>query len=687
MGELFTNLDDHLEEVTCRLCLKHFRNPKQLPCLHNFCLSCLNSRYLPQLQFNQYTDRTFYQLVQLIECPICRYEIKIPRDGFESLPSSLYITRLLDVLAIKNCDTSELKCGDCGTTTKTNSYCFECHGFLCKRKCLRVHNAVKTKTRHRVLALQNFRHEDYEAFMKSASICPQTHHKRETLKLFCKQCRACTCQICARDEHSLHRDQLVDLDVAANELRTRMENSVKKSREKEQVLAEIVRKMKQNLDEYEDKDAFAKRKIDKFSEELVTQIRNDDNLVKNIMDCYSSSETKIRETKIEMEIFKKFLGKTKVEMERCTNAEVFSLVQNLEQRLNIMIKRESECQSLLDSVDTRPTFLLKQKVIGSVNGKGEDVQRQEIHLDKITLLAGCFVFIFACSLQLLFTGTNTMSNSIWGVALNNKSEIIVTDFWDHHLRIFKGDIFSSHHVTGETVGRKGRGCQEFACPLGLAITDKNDIFVADRNNHRIVVLKEGMVYSNSFGGKGSSPGQLLHPTGVSLDEDENIIISDTGNHRIQVFSKRGRLILNFGDSREGKLNNPVQCVSIRGRFFVSEIQEYNIKVYDSKGKFLFKFAEQSSIYKLYHQLLVWFNIVDPIPPGHSGHTYRLTVDVNRDLLVVTNPVTYRVQHFSVDGILEKTFWTIGGSSFAVAMNSRNYITVKNFLEKFQVWKM
>ena len=252
-----------------------------------------------------------------------------------------------------------------------------------------------------------------------------------------------------------------------------------------------------------------------------------------------------------------------------------------------------------------------------------------------------------------------MSNSIWGVALNNKSEIIVTDFWDHHLRIFKGDIFSSHHVTGETVGRKGRGCQEFACPLGLAITDKNDIFVADRNNHRIVVLKEGMVYSNSFGGKGSSPGQLLHPTGVSLDEDENIIISDIGNHRIQVFSKRGRLILNFGDSREGKLNNPVQCVSIRGRFFVSEIQEYNIKVYDSKGKFLFKFAEQSSIYKLYHQLLVWFNIVDPIPPGHSGHTYRLTVDVNRDLLVVTNPVTYRVQHFSVDGILVKTFWTIG----------------------------
>ena len=51
-----------------------------------------------------------------------------------------------------------------------------------------------------------------------------------------------------------------------------------------------------------------------------------------------------------------------------------------------------------------------------------------------------------------------------------------------------------------------------------------------------------------IGSKGQEPGQFLDPIDISLDEQDNLYVADRGNHRVQVFSPQGQLIFMLGAS-------------------------------------------------------------------------------------------------------------------------------------------
>ena len=104
------------EEVSCSVCMQLYWEPKQLPCLHIFCLQCLNNKARNGK----------------IKCPLCQIEVVVPKSGtMESLPSCFYLKNLLDILAIKECSTSKVTCGNCEKKSEEASYCFHCGGFWC----------------------------------------------------------------------------------------------------------------------------------------------------------------------------------------------------------------------------------------------------------------------------------------------------------------------------------------------------------------------------------------------------------------------------------------------------------------------------------------------------------------------------------------------------------------------------
>ena len=79
------------KEAECPLCLETVKDPKTLPCLHSFCLVCLDKHA-------NYARR---QLQTAIKCPVCQASFQIPQeDTFGGLPASFHLNRLVDLLAL-----------------------------------------------------------------------------------------------------------------------------------------------------------------------------------------------------------------------------------------------------------------------------------------------------------------------------------------------------------------------------------------------------------------------------------------------------------------------------------------------------------------------------------------------------------------------------------------------------------
>ena len=162
------------EEVSCSVCMVTFTEPKQLPCLHSFCLHCLEG-----------IQRTSGRH-DVITCPECRRESQVPGGNIVDLPTNFRINSLLDVLAIRDCSSTGVKCGNCDKRKVESFYCFQCCSFWCD-ECITVHNLLRANKEHRVLALKEFEYQDIENFLKRPAFCPRPGHEKKELEFFCKK--------------------------------------------------------------------------------------------------------------------------------------------------------------------------------------------------------------------------------------------------------------------------------------------------------------------------------------------------------------------------------------------------------------------------------------------------------------------------------------------------------------------
>ena len=139
-----------------------------------------------------------------ITCPECRRQFQIHRSGNPSeLPTNFRINSLLDVLAIKECSTANVKCGNCDKRSAQTLYCFQCYSFWCE-ECILAHNIIRTNKEHKTLALKDFLDQDLEAVLQRPAFCQKKHHEKEELKFFCKGCKVAICNTCAVTLHDGH---------------------------------------------------------------------------------------------------------------------------------------------------------------------------------------------------------------------------------------------------------------------------------------------------------------------------------------------------------------------------------------------------------------------------------------------------------------------------------------------------
>ena len=173
----------------------------------------------------------------------------------------------------------------------------------------------------------------------------------------------------------------------------------------------------------------------------------------------------------------------------------------------------------------------------------------------------------------------------WGVAVNERNEIAVTDFENNRVQIFSCD--------GKFIrsfGKKGVKKGEFKDPSGIAYLNNGNIAVADSINNRLQIFTEQGEYLTKIGGEGNLDYQFNYPCGLSVDNDGNIIVADSENKLIKIFTPSGQFLRKFGG--EDLLVDPFHCIQKDQYFIVSDNGDHCIKLFNTEGDFLYKFGNE-----------------------------------------------------------------------------------------------
>ena len=178
-----------------------------------------------------------------------------------------------------------------------------------------------------------------------------------------------------------------------------------------------------------------------------------------------------------------------------------------------------------------------------------------------------------------------MFDGPWGVAVNERNEIAVTDRYNNRVQ-----IFSSDGTYLRSFGSMGDQEGEFNEPTGIAYLNNGNIVVADTFNNRLQIFTEQGEYLTQIGGEGNVDHQFNYPWGVSVDSDGNIIVADSNNKLIKIFTPSGQFLRKFGG--EDLLVDPIHCIQKDQYFIVSDNGDHSIQVFNTEGDFLYKFENE-----------------------------------------------------------------------------------------------
>ena len=108
--------------VVCSICLETLREPRTLPCHHNFCKVCLTKF----VQGDRKKATEAGKKVEMFNCPDCRAEFSLKmNEEVEGMGSSHFIRNMLEVFTIQEqAKEKTIKCSRCQETAI--SRCTDC---------------------------------------------------------------------------------------------------------------------------------------------------------------------------------------------------------------------------------------------------------------------------------------------------------------------------------------------------------------------------------------------------------------------------------------------------------------------------------------------------------------------------------------------------------------------------------
>ena len=659
--DIKTLLDNLHEHVSCSVCLCTFTEPKQLPCLHSFCLHCLKG-----------LQRTGPIKGEIL-CPECRKNFRIPGSGNPSeFPTNFKINSLLDVLAIKECNTTGAKCRNCDKRSADCFYCFQCCAFWCE-DCITGHNIIRANKEHRTLALKDFQDQDIEEVLNRPAFCPKKGHEKEELKFFCKDCEVAICNSCVVTLHDGHAKIL--LEDGANEHKQRIDSAIKSLKKKAQEKRNELSKLDQNSIEVQVQIADVKSQAQATADQLIAIIearKQDistalDNQAKETLDRLALKKGEVEN---QLKMIESAIEETETILRRSSSAEILRFNESFDTILEehgTQCPRDTERIPRFSFTENKKLFnMLNSEAIGQLttvvsNTKARRSSSAEKRKFKLVPRFK-HKYVHGSPSEVQVAGTRWfrpmlsfgqfgesfgMLSLPYGVAVNNQNQIAVTETGNNRVSVFRCD---GTHL--RSCGTWGGNQGEFYYPTGIAFDNNGNIIVADCNNHRVQVFSGDGKFLSEFGGEGILDHQLKLPQGLSVASNGDIIVADSDNKLIKIFSPSGKFIRKFGG--EGSLVRPFHCIETEQYLIVSDYGEHCIKVFDLQGNFKFKFGKEGK------------------KEGEFSKTGYLSVSKSGHL-VVCDSANHRLQVFELSGKFVRMFGTEGSETgeFDLPVSSAN----------------
>ena len=634
------------DDLNCPVCLDIFTDPKQLLCNHICCRQCLR-RLVERDQQGQL----------ILNCPSCRQITPVPANGVADLQPVFYINHLLDVLK----EHKKAKEGVCFCTDhkerELELYCESCEKLICFQCTITEHHGHKYNLLRDVLEK---RKEKVKAFITVAkkhlpTVTKASKQVKSHRKEIIDQQATLEAKMCSDSQ------QLIDVITA------RTNEHVSK-------LRHITEEKLRDLDSQ-------REQLDTIETKLRSYVEiTPDNLTADKILSMKTATSKELTTSLQTGILEPV---TQADVEYSIGSNVMDVCRSYGTVFSPRSPDPSMCQATGKGLEVATVGERTSAVLQAVNFKGQPLE-EPIRSSECELVSNISGFRtegsmerrqqsqYEISYQPTIKGKHQLCVKVeglhirgspftiavispveklgtpliyingvkypWGVAINWRGEMLVTEFRGHCVSVFSpsGDKLRSFgtHGSGQgqlqsptgvaldcdgnilvvdnrnhriqkfsadgqflaAVGSEGSDHLQFSEPRGIAFNKSNKkMYVVEAGNNRVqIILNSDLTFSSTFGKKGCGKGQFDRPICAAFDSSGNVYVTNKNNHRVQVFTAEGKFLRMFGGCGRGKgeLKHPLGvAIDTRDMVYISD-ENNRVSVFTSGGQLVTSFGRK-----------------------------------------------------------------------------------------------
>ncbi len=198
---------------------------------------------------------------------------------------------------------------------------------------------------------------------------------------------------------------------------------------------------------------------------------------------------------------------------------------------------------------------------------------------------------------------NARFSNPWKSAVDPLGNIYVADRDNHRIRKISTDgMVTTVAGSGSGFADGAAATAKFNQPIDVAVDAQGNIFVADNSNHRIRKITPAGIVS-TFAGNGTgafadgtgTAAQLRQPSGIYFDKQGNLILADRGNQRIRKITPAGVVTTIAGTGTAGYVDGEADVARFADPYGIGIDKDGNILVADLNNHKIRKLTPQGVV--------------------------------------------------------------------------------------------